>query len=425
MVLTRSPTENDPSSPAVYGPAVLVDRRGAADAAVLELGGDGEVVGVLAADRPAGEPPDRALEGGGIGSTAARRTAGGASAAGGHQCERQQRRRETKGNELPCHRHTPLLAVERLSNLAGMRSHTTPTGAPMDKDTSATGAQIVYLSHGGGPLPLLGDPGHDAMVAFMRQLGPRLRRPDAVLVVSAHWEERVATVQGGADSAPVLRLLRLPRGGVSHLVPGARRPRARRAHRRRPGRHGITVAVDPERGFDHGAFIPLLLMFPEADVPALQLSLLHGLDPQSHIALGTALGDLRAENILVLGSGFSFHNMAAFDWRGDRRARPAERRLPGLADRDVHRRADTSRSGSAVCWTGRPPRTPATPIRGRSTCCRCTSARAWRSGRASSSSTTAIVGKRSVAFLWCLRGGPGRRGTAEAAVSRRGGRCWI
>ena len=161
----------------------------------------------------------------------------------------------------------------------------------MDGDIPATGAQIVYLSHGGGPLPLLGDPGHDAMVAFMRQLGPRLRRPDAVLVVSAHWEERVATVQGGGRSAPVLRLLRLPGGDVPRLVPRARRPCARRAHRRRPGRPRHQRAPSTaERGFDHGAFIPLLLMYPEADIPALQLSLLRGLDPEPHIALGSSLG---------------------------------------------------------------------------------------------------------------------------------------
>jgi 4,5-DOPA dioxygenase extradiol len=77
-------------------------------------------------------------------------------------------------------------------------------------------------------------------------------------------------------------------------------------------RSGIPAAIDPERGFDHGLFIPLKMMYPQADIPCLQLSLLRGLNPRSHIALGQALGELRAENILVIGSGFSFHNMRVF-----------------------------------------------------------------------------------------------------------------
>ena len=64
------------------------------------------------------------------------------------------------------------------------------------QDRTEKKAQIVYFSHGGGPLPLLGDPSHQAMVAFMRRLPERLRKPDAILVVSAHWEEDVATLLG-------------------------------------------------------------------------------------------------------------------------------------------------------------------------------------------------------------------------------------
>jgi len=78
----------------------------------------------------------------------------------------------------------------------------------------------------------------------------------------------------------------------------------------------VGARIDPGRGFDHGLFIPLKLMYPEADIPSLQLSLLHGLDPSAHIALGKALRELRQENILVVGSGFSFHNLGAFSWQG-------------------------------------------------------------------------------------------------------------
>ena len=78
----------------------------------------------------------------------------------------------------------------------------------------------------------------------------------------------------------------------------------------------MAARIDPDRGFDHGLFIPLKLMYPEADIPSLQLSLVRGLRPLAHIALGKALRELRQENILVVGSGFSFHNLGAFSWQG-------------------------------------------------------------------------------------------------------------
>jgi aromatic ring-opening dioxygenase catalytic subunit (LigB family) len=83
------------------------------------------------------------------------------------------------------------------------------------------------------------------------------------------------------------------------------------------------VQIDSRRGFDHGLFIPLKLMYPRADIPCLQLSLLRGLNPGAHIALGKALRALKNENILVIGSGFSFHNMQAFSWEGVGASDPA------------------------------------------------------------------------------------------------------
>jgi aromatic ring-opening dioxygenase catalytic subunit (LigB family) len=87
--------------------------------------------------------------------------------------------------------------------------------------------------------------------------------------------------------------------------------------------NNIPVRIDPQRGFDHGLFIPLKLMYPQADIPSLQLSLLRGLNPGAHIALGKALRGLMDENVLVIGSGFSFHNLEAFLWEGPGRSDPA------------------------------------------------------------------------------------------------------
>ena len=88
-------------------------------------------------------------------------------------------------------------------------------------------------------------------------------------------------------------------------------------------KNNIPTHIDPQRGFDHGLFIPLKLMYPQADIPSLQLSLLQGLNPAAHIALGNALRELRQENILVVGSGFSFHNLRAFSWEGANAPDPA------------------------------------------------------------------------------------------------------
>lgn len=178
-----------------------------------------------------------------------------------------------------------------------------------------TRAQVLYLSHGGGPLPILGDAGHQAMVDFMHRLPGRLRRPDAILVISAHWEEKAATVLG-APSPPLLYdYYGFPDEAYAITYPAPGNPELAQRIITILSRNKIPADMDAQRGFDHGVFIPLKLIYPQADIPALQLSLLAGLNPAAHIALGKALRPLMAENILVIGSGFSFHNMSAFTWQ--------------------------------------------------------------------------------------------------------------
>ncbi len=186
----------------------------------------------------------------------------------------------------------------------------------MTDDAQESKMQIVYFSHGGGPLPILGDPGHKAMVEFMTNLSTKLRRPDAILVISAHWEERVATVLGADCPVMFYDYYGFPEKAyeIEYAAPG--NPElAKQVVELLEGK-GIPAHVDPERGFDHGLFIPLKLMYPEADIPAIQLSLLRGLSPAAHVVLGRALRGLKGANILVIGSGFSFHNLRAFSWQG-------------------------------------------------------------------------------------------------------------
>jgi 4,5-DOPA dioxygenase extradiol len=193
----------------------------------------------------------------------------------------------------------------------------------LDRSNSKNRAQIVYFSHGGGPLPILGDHSHRVMVEFMRQLPSRLKRPEAILVISAHWEESIATLLGAHTPTMLYDYYGFPDKAYDIIYPAPGSPELAKRIATLLLKSNISARLDPKRGFDHGLFIPLKLMYPQADVPSLQLSLLRGLNPTAHIALGKALRELNYENILVIGSGFSFHNMSAFSWEGINTPDPA------------------------------------------------------------------------------------------------------
>jgi len=181
-------------------------------------------------------------------------------------------------------------------------------------------AKILYFSHGGGPLPILGDQGHATMVRFMRELPARVGKPEAILVISAHWETREATLIGGARPPLFYDYYGFPEEAyhIDYPAPGA--PELAKEIAAMLKSAALGAHIDPDRGFDHGMFIPLMLMYPEADIPTLQLSILHSLDPAAHLNLGAALRPLLDRNVLVIGSGFSFHNLRAFEWDGVRRS---------------------------------------------------------------------------------------------------------
>jgi 4,5-DOPA dioxygenase extradiol len=176
--------------------------------------------------------------------------------------------------------------------------------------------QIVYLSHGGGPLPILGDPRHRAMLDFMSQLPSQLHRPEAILVISAHWEEPVATLLGSPKPPMLYDYYGFPPQAyeINYPAPGSPALAATISSLLKEGH--LPSRVDAHRGFDHGLFIPLKMMYPEADIPSILISLVSGLDPFSHITLGKALRPLMNENLLVIGSGFSFHNLREFSFDG-------------------------------------------------------------------------------------------------------------
>ena len=172
--------------------------------------------------------------------------------------------------------------------------------------------QVLFLSHGGGPLPLLADPNHQEMVACLQTIASRLNRPAAIVVISAHWEADQATLTSGPTPGLVYDYSGFPPESdrLAYPCPGA--PALAKAIAARFQYAGVGARLDPGRGFDHGLFVPLKILFPKADIPCLQLSLLRSLDPQEHLRLGQLLRGLDQRELLVIGSGFSFHNMAQF-----------------------------------------------------------------------------------------------------------------
>lgn len=173
-------------------------------------------------------------------------------------------------------------------------------------------APVLYLPHGGGPLPLLGDSSHSELLEFLNRVTPQLGKPEVILVVSAHWEATVATLTSGRHPALIYDYYGFPEQAYRIAYPAPGCPELAETIQNLLTGAGRQVDLDDRRGFDHGVYVPLKIMFPDAEIPCVQLSLLHNLNAQTHIELGQALTGLRQQNILVIGSGFSFHNMAAF-----------------------------------------------------------------------------------------------------------------
>lgn len=161
-------------------------------------------------------------------------------------------------------------------------------------------------------MPLLGDPGHRDMVACLEHLAERIPRPDALVVVSAHWEEALPRITAAPDPPLIYDYYGFPPESYEIRYPCAGEPALAAEIRRLLVDAGISAALDEGRGFDHGMFVPLKIMYPDADIPCVQVSLVNTLDPGEHIAMGRALGALADRGVLVVGSGFSFHNLKAF-----------------------------------------------------------------------------------------------------------------
>lgn len=169
----------------------------------------------------------------------------------------------------------------------------------------------IFISHGSPMLAL--EPG--ASGPALLQLAAELPRPKAIVLVSAHWETTDLRVTGATDPAtlhdfqgfpPALYQIRYPAPGQPELA-------AKLVEQLKTA--GLNAQIDPERPFDHGAWVPLSLMYPQAKIPVVQLSLPSKQGPAMQTRIGQALAGLREQDVLLIGSGSITHNLGELDWQ--------------------------------------------------------------------------------------------------------------
>jgi aromatic ring-opening dioxygenase catalytic subunit (LigB family) len=173
-----------------------------------------------------------------------------------------------------------------------------------------------FISHGGGPWPWLdGDfrRQFDRLEASLRDIAAEVgAKPRAILVISGHWEAPRFTVMSAERPEMVYDYSGFPEHtySIKYAAPGA--PALAERVRDLLESAGIPAALDASQGFDHGTYAPLAVMYPDADVPVVQLSLKSGYSPEEHLAVGRALRPLRDEGVLIVASGLSYHNLRRF-----------------------------------------------------------------------------------------------------------------
>ena len=189
----------------------------------------------------------------------------------------------------------------------------------------------LYIPHGGGPCFFMDPPPGlprdlwERMGAYLRGIDASIGgRPKSVLVISGHWETERPTVNTGTRPPLLFDYYGFPEHTYRLTYPAAGSPSLARRVRELLSAADIPSDEEPERGLDHGVFVPFKLIYPDADVPVVQLSLNRTLDAATHLAIGRALAPLRDEGVLIVGSGMSYHNLRTFYSDDPSVVRPAE-----------------------------------------------------------------------------------------------------
>jgi len=177
----------------------------------------------------------------------------------------------------------------------------------------------IFVTHGGGPCFWMSFPEPLGPHAFQKLakyfsglLADLPERPRAVLIVSAHWEEAQPTVSTASQPGMLFDYHGFPPHTYELNYPAAGSPALAAKVKKLLEAAGIACGTDDKRGFDHGVFVPMLMIDPNANLPIVMLSLQKDLDPARHLAIGRALSSLRDEGVLIIGSGSSFHNLRTY-----------------------------------------------------------------------------------------------------------------
>ena len=181
---------------------------------------------------------------------------------------------------------------------------------------ASTVQPVLFIPHGAGPCFFMDwNPADtwEGMAAYLKGIAASLpARPRAIVMVSAHWLTAGFSVTTGDQPDLIFDYYGFPEHTYELTYPAPGAPALAERIVTLLAEAGLPGARDAQRGFDHGMFIPLKLMFPGADIPVVQLSLRENLDPAAHLAAGKALSVLRDEGVLIVGSGMSFHNMSGY-----------------------------------------------------------------------------------------------------------------
>ncbi|XP_030034291.2 4,5-DOPA dioxygenase extradiol [Manduca sexta] len=181
--------------------------------------------------------------------------------------------------------------------------------------TMAVVAPALFVNHGGGPMPLLGDEEHADLTKFLRDEVKKhvnFNKVKAIILVTAHWESDIVAISSGKHHDLYFDYYGFPPESYKYKYNAPGDPAlAERIHTSLKDA-GIKSRMDPERGWDHGVFVPMLLINPSADIPIIQISVLKNQDAEQHYKVGQVLHQFRKEGIAILGSGMSYHNMRGF-----------------------------------------------------------------------------------------------------------------
>lgn len=169
----------------------------------------------------------------------------------------------------------------------------------------------MFVNHGGGPLPLLGK--QPTITKHLQEARAKFlppQKPKSIVVLSAHWESDPIQISSSPNPSMYYDYGGFPPETYKYQYNAPGNPELAQKIQGLLSNSGLDSHLNAKRGYDHGVFVPLMIMFPEADVPVVSVSLHSSLSPEVNMKIGQALAPLRDEGILILGSGQTFHNFS-------------------------------------------------------------------------------------------------------------------